>query len=1189
MSAVNDPTPNGPTQPTSPGGNAIQAAAPSGGATAIQTAPAPETPPVPLPPRPRSAPLSPEELARATARLDRMLVGLVLIFTFLVALFPVRNSDFWLHLATARDWLAGKMALGDDPYTYTGNGYWVNHSWLYEVLVYGLFRMVGGPAAIVVKALLLTGLSVLMLSIRRRGQSVWIPGVCTALAVLVMSPGFLMQPLVVSFVLLGVTAALLLRRELHEEPAETGRRRPYTPVPWLGEPADRHLWLLPPLFALWVNLDAWFFVGPLAVALYLLGSLLNVFFARNTDEAPRPGAWRPLAAVLGAGIVACLLNPFGVNALTLPGEWGAAAAQLRQDDLFAVLLSSPLQGEYFRPEMGLTAAGLAYFVLIVVAAAAAYLNTSATGKYHWGRMLLWIGFLVLSLGQARAIPFFAVVAGPIAALNFQEYAVRRLGPAPATTGWLREWLLLGRGLSVLGALALAALAWPGWLFGFPNEDRRVRLEAEPPAGMVKLAKQLEEWHQDGTLQDEDRGLNLEPQAADVLAWLCTEHREKCFFDDRFGNFSPEVAGDLVKVRQTFEPPKAGEPAEPLGKKWNDCKTILSQRKITYLIASDPRWGNFQVSRRRMIDASPVLVTLYQDGHTMVCAMREKELVPRENPYLRWVRDRLRPFTLPPLPPPREDTGRFKDRAFDPWASAFGPKAEPLPDQSPRRPQPLAWWMRFAYGPGPQAADTGDAATVLAYFEETAFRHHYEHFMIARSAPSFGRIAAASAIHTGNAMADAAILYANSRFSLMLERPPIDFDSLGPVLIGPTSPVVLGIRSARRAILHNPDDAAAYHNLGYGYLLLSRQSEERQVALARNFTLLNQLRNAQGMAALRKAVLLNPDDFPSQYHFSYMAGRSGFWDVELKHRNEALRALRRRGPRPGETDKQFQEFFDDLDRQREELEKQVSDNQNTYEIRASGRPVWEKVRHALGLGLGDKALQLLLDSTAVEFGDEGARAELDLLLGMGRLEELRHLLDPPNDSKTRDELNTDLNKKLGPGTYERYRFLLAAAEGNYKEADEFLEKTQKILLEDDALQRTFRRQLMLEADKPGPAKELSLRRLLAVSVAQMIADSSDFEPGPGPVAWVLMRRKMQFVDRFGVMDEIAKPVRLAADYEMLRGLLKIESGHIAEAQEHLSQALFDKKDEKTSNKRSPFVFTGMPIAYRYLQLIEQREK
>src|SRR5438552_2457505 len=105
MSAVNDPTPAaGAPQPTPPGTDAIQATPPAPPATGVQAAP-----PIPLPPRPAAAPLTPEEVGRAIARLDRMIVALVLVLACLVALFPVRNSDFWLHLATARDWLHGKI------------------------------------------------------------------------------------------------------------------------------------------------------------------------------------------------------------------------------------------------------------------------------------------------------------------------------------------------------------------------------------------------------------------------------------------------------------------------------------------------------------------------------------------------------------------------------------------------------------------------------------------------------------------------------------------------------------------------------------------------------------------------------------------------------------------------------------------------------------------------------------------------------------------------------------------------------------------------------------------------------------------------------------------------------------------------------------------------------------------------
>src|SRR5205085_12340755 len=85
-----------------------------------------------------------------------------------------------------------------------------------------------------------------------------------------------------------------------------------------GTPAPRSLWLLPPLFALWVNLDSWFLLGPLTIALFVLGEGLQ----RSLSGPRKEGLKRlkSLALVLAVGLAACLLNPYGVRALALPPE-----------------------------------------------------------------------------------------------------------------------------------------------------------------------------------------------------------------------------------------------------------------------------------------------------------------------------------------------------------------------------------------------------------------------------------------------------------------------------------------------------------------------------------------------------------------------------------------------------------------------------------------------------------------------------------------------------------------------------------------------------------------------------------------------------------------------------------------------------------------------------------------------------
>src|SRR5262249_29714891 len=146
--------------------------------------------------------------------------------------------------------------LGEDPFAYTTEGVqWVNHSWLYDAASYWLFQTVGGAALVVIKALLISVLAGFMLAMRRPGQSLWLPAACGLIAAAALSQRLFLQPVILSYLFVGVTLYLLQKPARREE--EAGKRRPAQPA------TRRHLWLLPPIFLLWVNLDSWFFLGPL--------------------------------------------------------------------------------------------------------------------------------------------------------------------------------------------------------------------------------------------------------------------------------------------------------------------------------------------------------------------------------------------------------------------------------------------------------------------------------------------------------------------------------------------------------------------------------------------------------------------------------------------------------------------------------------------------------------------------------------------------------------------------------------------------------------------------------------------------------------------------------------------------------------------------------------------------------------
>ena len=101
---------------------------------------------IPLPPiqTPPEEPITPQELAQEMGRLDWVLSVLVVALGFLLASIPVRNTDFFLHLAQGRLYAHGHWDFGTDPFSYTKTNYWTNTSWLYDLLLYGITTLLGG-------------------------------------------------------------------------------------------------------------------------------------------------------------------------------------------------------------------------------------------------------------------------------------------------------------------------------------------------------------------------------------------------------------------------------------------------------------------------------------------------------------------------------------------------------------------------------------------------------------------------------------------------------------------------------------------------------------------------------------------------------------------------------------------------------------------------------------------------------------------------------------------------------------------------------------------------------------------------------------------------------------------------------------------------------------------------------------
>jgi hypothetical protein len=982
--------------------------------------------------------MSPEAFGKITDRLDVTLVALVLLFAVLVASFPVRNSDFWQHLATGRLIAHGQYEIGKDPFTFTAADVrWVNHSWLFSLalyLIHGAGQW-GGVALIVLKGLAVAALAGMMLAVSRNSGQRWlISGVCTAVALLTMGPRLLLQPVVVSYLFLGLTLLVLRWPQLCPAPANPKAPRSY-----------RCFWLLVPLFALWVNCDQWFFLGPVAAGLWWLGEYLQDSLSTDRKRPRRPDELRTLGYAVLAGVAACLLNPHHVFAFTLPAQlgFGDAKEALKNDEQLKVLFLSPLDGDYWTSSHGLSAPGIAYFVLL---GAGVVSFTLSYNTLRWPRVLLFVAFGLLSIYHARAIPFFAVVAGPITALNLLDYLTETFG-GEAEPDRHRQYWTLGRAVALAAALALVVCTIPGWTQTRPYDAHHVGWEIIPDASLERTCKQIAEWRDAGLLREDARWFNVSPEVVSYMAWYCPG--ERGFLDLRLALFDAaakdyedareELAGvylrkQLIKDRQQNPRPTSGA--------W---KQVFENHKIDYAIIY--AYDTNGVRLPLLIQLSePEEFTLYHlDGHTLVSGwnkQRDKDAEARR---------------------------RNEQLKLDLDARAFGENAAQAPRKRPERaPARFEWYMSLWQTPPPHQHEVDAAGMYYFYYNQLRLRWQQREGERARRMQQRKIAALPVLFSTGQVALN--VLF--DRRSPLYDK---SFDQQDP---GPTpAPLYLALRDLRRSLHANPDDAAAYLELGKLYFELFWQNSVETRASGQGFPHVAVIRLAQGAWALNKAIELNPDlgeahalladwyslgrdpnmNVPDLVDFSLPRGGTTYLDVELRHRRERLRIAREIAARNAtETDgaaegeaadvrkESARAQEESLKREEQALDKlssEVKSRQNQLEVQAANKSVVERAQIALQLGLADEALKVLSESKNTEelYVGEGTKR---YPLGAVLLVKIKFSLGQGDDVRREllegKRLDWGLLPEYGVSCHQWFRLLAAAASGDYDEADDALE-------------------------------------------------------------------------------------------------------------------------------------------------------
>lgn len=242
-----------------------------------------------------AAPPAPADDTVFRFALTLVLYAIPLVVTLRPVGTPVCDPDVWWHLRVGR-WVVEHRAVPDtDPFSAFGQGRpWVAYSWLYEVLLFGLYSAFGLTGVVVYRAGLALAIAAAVHAlVLRRGPPTLFAAGLTAACLLALAMLFGERPwlFTILFGTLTLHAVLDFREGRHS----------------LVAPA------LPLVFVVWANVHIQFVYGLALLTLCLIAPAIDRRLGAGDAGTPAAfgsPAWRQFAGLTATCWLATLLNPY---------------------------------------------------------------------------------------------------------------------------------------------------------------------------------------------------------------------------------------------------------------------------------------------------------------------------------------------------------------------------------------------------------------------------------------------------------------------------------------------------------------------------------------------------------------------------------------------------------------------------------------------------------------------------------------------------------------------------------------------------------------------------------------------------------------------------------------------------------------------------------------------------------------
>jgi hypothetical protein len=476
----------------------------------------------------------------------------VFVLLWKTFLFPIPVLDFWWHLELGKVIAETKSIPATDLFSFTATGkLFIAQNWLGELIYYGLYRLGGLPLIVFGNAMMALGgfLAVYSLCLKATKSLRMAAAVSTLAALGVIGT---IRPQIFSFLMFALYYWVLVCYRSH------GRN---------------HLWLLPPLMMLWVNLHGAFVLGLGLIALFIVcEGLRRLIDDRRTDVLSRPQL-RRLITIFVLSALATLVNPEGYKVYDYVRTVVADEA------------SQKLVAEWQPPQINDTA-GIVLFYAPFFLTLLVFIY--ARVKPDLTDLALFIGFGMFGLTALRNGAWFSIIAYPLLAryvshvdfstlLSLRRFKVIDRGMSPFDAGRSNEQTVYPRINFLFASLAVfGLLVQTPWVR--PTLYQTSLMQPGTPVGAMDY---IEQHNLNGNI--------FHPQIfGDYLIWrLWPEQRS--FFDGRVHIFGLDFVEKYLSIYHDSR-------WESILQKWNVHYVLLSKLPtekgsldMIATVKQSPRW------------------------------------------------------------------------------------------------------------------------------------------------------------------------------------------------------------------------------------------------------------------------------------------------------------------------------------------------------------------------------------------------------------------------------------------------------------------------------------------------------------------------------------------------------------------------------------------------------------------------